>query len=207
MVGDGGEVGGRGAGEGVQGVEGPLVQPPLLPPEEVVVDRLAGQGVAEGEHVLLLLDEQAAPDEGAEVDDEVALGGVRHRREEVEVDATPEHRRRLEHAALVGFELLELAADQLGQAPRERLVGEGLGVELGAGGAEQLLEEERVAAGAGVQRLDDPVARVAAVDGGEEVADLAGLRRSRRTWVTVWRRSRLGSRDDTGWRRLMASGR
>ena len=56
----------------------------------------------------------------------------------------------------------------LGQAPRQRLLAEL--VEVVARGREQLLEEERVAAGAVVQRHGHPVRRRPPVDGGEEGA-------------------------------------
>jgi len=55
----------------------------------------------------------------------------------------------------------ELRAHDLTEVPRQRLEDELIRVEL-AGGREQLLEEERVAAGARVQRLDDAERRWAA---------------------------------------------
>ena len=51
---DGGEVAGAGLAERV---EREAVQPSLLPTQQVVGDRLTGEGMAEGEDVLLLLDQ------------------------------------------------------------------------------------------------------------------------------------------------------
>ncbi len=167
MVGDVGEVALAGLAERV---EGGAVESAALPAEQLGLDRLAGEGVAEQEDVVLVLDEQAAPDEVAEHVDELVLGGAGDDGEEVEGDPAPEHGGGLEDPALVRIELVELRPHHLGEAPRQRLVGEV--VEVLGGVAEQLLEEERVPAGAGVERLDDPERRRPAVDGGEEGADV-----------------------------------
>src|SRR5581483_4293229 len=93
--------------------------------------------------------------------------------EEVEGHARAEHGRGLDDATLVVVEIVELTAHELTDAPRQRLLGELLRV-LAAGAGEELLEEVRVAAGAGVQRLDHAVRRGVPVHGGEERGHVGG---------------------------------
>ena len=70
-----------------------------------------------------------------------------------------------------GLEIVDLGPHRLGQVPRQR--GRAEVVERGpARGDEQLLEEEGVAAAAGVEGLGHPVRRPGAVDRGQEVLDV-----------------------------------
>ena len=57
-----------------QRVEGPLVEPAPLAPEQLVLHGVADELVAEAELVVVLLDEQAALDQGAQVGDQLVLG-------------------------------------------------------------------------------------------------------------------------------------
>ena len=122
---------------------------------------------------MLVLDEQAAADEVAKEVDQLVLGRAGDDGEEVEGDPAPEHGGGLEDPPLGRLELVELGPHDLGEAPRQRL-SRRAGRGRRAGSAEQLLEEERVAAGPGVERFDDAERRRPAVDGGEEGADVEG---------------------------------
>ncbi len=148
-----------------------FVQAAALAPEEVGLDGLAGERVAEREHVGLGLEEQVALDEGAEDADQGGLAEARDGGEQVEAHAAAEHGGHLEGAALLGAEAVELAAHQLAQAPRDGLAEQLLRVAL-AGGGEQLLEEEGVAPGAAVDLVGHPERRLAPVDGVQELGDL-----------------------------------
>ena len=152
-----------------QGVEGGLVDPPVLAPEEALLDRLAGEVVAEAEHVGFQLDQQTARDEVSQHGDERGLIEAGHGGEDVEGDPPAEDRRRLHDAAGASVELVDLVVHSLRQVPRQ-----GSGAEVLEGHTarrqQQLLEEEGVAAAAGRERLDDAVGRAAAVDREEEGA-------------------------------------
>ena len=142
----------------LQRVEGLLVEPTAFATEELALDGVAHELVAEAEPVVLLLDQEAAVDQRPEVGDQLVLGPVTERRQDVEPRPGAEDRGGLDDAALVGRQPVELAADELGERPRQGPVGERLRIGV-AGGAEDLLEEERVAAGAAQQRLGHPRAR------------------------------------------------
>ena len=62
-----------------------------------------------------------------------------------------EHGGRLDDPLRCRVEVVDLAAQHLGEAPRQRLLDQRLQV-VASCAAQQLLEEERVAAGAVVQR-------------------------------------------------------
>ena len=149
VPGDGGEVVAVAIG---QRLDRPLVDAPPLPSEQTGLDRLLGERVAEGEDVGLVLDHDPLVDKGAQGLDQLVLGDVAHRRENIERDAPSEHRGRLDDSPLDGFEPVELSGDHLGDAPRQRLVGEVLEPAL-TGGTDELFEEEGVAAAAQVQAL------------------------------------------------------
>ena len=127
--------------------------------------------------------------------DQLVLGGAGHVGQHVELGPAAEDGGRLDEPALARRQAVELAPHQLGQRPRQRLA-----VELGrvdvAGHVQDLLEEERVAAGAAVERVDEARRRHLAVDGGEEGADLgpaealAGGRGGRSAAVRAARASR-----------------
>ena len=151
-----------------QRLERGLVDAAALAAEQPTLDRLPGEVVAEAEHVGVGLDEQPAADEAAQHRDELGLADAGDRGEHVERHPPAEHRRGLDHVALGRLELVDLAAHDLGQVPRQRLRAELLDRHA-ARGDEQLLEEERVAAGAGVQALGHPERHGAAVDRDQEV--------------------------------------
>src|SRR5262249_14650520 len=68
-----------------------LVEAAALATEQLLLDGVTHEGVAEGERVLALLDEEAALDEAAQHRDQLVLAGMRHRRQEVELGAPPQH--------------------------------------------------------------------------------------------------------------------
>ena len=99
--------------------------------------------------------QEPAADEAAQHRDELALVHAGDRGQHVEGHPSAEHGGGLDHVALGRLEVVDLAAEDLGQVPRERL-----GAELLHGHAtgrdQQLLEEEGVAAGAGVHASRPP---------------------------------------------------
>ncbi len=108
---------------GEQRVERGLVQPAALPAEQLAGQRLADQRVPERELVLAGLDQdalvdqrRAAPGSGRPRGVPVTVG------EQVERHPVAEHRGRLDDAAGVRVEAVDLAAQHLGDAPRQRLV-------------------------------------------------------------------------------------
>ncbi len=147
-----------------------LVHAASLAPEQAALDRLAGQLVTEAEHVGLALDQQTAVDRHPQPGDQVVLGRAGDRGEHVEGHPPPEHRGRVDHLAHGDVEIVELGPHQLGHRPRQGW----LVVTAGhlTGGRGQLLQEERVAPGAGVQDVDGAERRLLVVDGVQEVADL-----------------------------------
>ena len=147
------------------------MEPTAFATEELALHGVAHELVAEAERGRLLLDQEAAVDQRPEVGDQLVLGPVTERRQDVEARPGAEHRGGLDDAALVGRQPVELAADELVERPRQGPVGERLRIGV-AGGAEDLLEEERVAAGAPQQRLGHPRARRAAGDRSDERGDL-----------------------------------
>ena len=155
-----------------QRVESRLVEPAALPAQQAALDRLAGEVVVEAEDVGVRLHQEAAVDGQAQVVDEVGLRGGRHRRQEVERHAPPEHGGRGHDRAHLGVEARDLVAHELGHRPRERGVLHALGEVPRA--RHELLEEERVAAGARVERLDGAEGRILLEDGGQERAHLGG---------------------------------
>ena len=141
-----------------QCVERGLVQPPALPPEQRAGDRLADQRVPEHEFVLARFHEHAAVDELAQGPDELRLAHPGHRGQQVERDALAEHGGGLEETQLSRLEVVALPAQHFGEAPRQRLIAELLQVARVLR-AQQLLQVERVAAGALVQRHHRAVRR------------------------------------------------
>ena len=127
--------------------------------------------MAEREHVGLVLDHDPLVDERAQRVDQLVLGDVADRREDVERHPPSEHGRRLHDAALDRLQPVELAGDDLRHAPRQRLVGEVLQAAL-PGGADELFEEEGVAAAAEVEPLGGALRRPLAVDGLDERGDV-----------------------------------
>ena len=166
-----GEVGEVGAHRLAQQIEGLLVQSASLTPEQLVLDCIADELVAEAELVVGLFDEEATIDKGAQIGDQLLFGAVAEDGQHVELRPWSEHRRRLDELALFDRQAVELPADQFGERPWQRLGGERLGIGV-AGRGEDLLEEERVAAGPIAQRVDDSSAELPAVHGGHEGADL-----------------------------------
>ena len=149
------------------------MEPAPLAAEQPALDGLAGDVVVEAEHVGLGLDQQAAgrppPAAGAissSSDAPVTLASTSN------VHPAAEHGGRRDDPAHVGVEVVDLVADQLGHRPRQRHGRRGRRRCRSPALRHQLLEEERVAAGAGVQRLDDAVRRHVAVHRGEEGADV-----------------------------------
>ncbi len=129
---------------------------------------------------------KSAFDEMTQDRDQFLVGVRGNGGEQVEVDPRDtEHRGRLQHAPLLGGQVVELCAHELGQAPRE-LLDATASRDRRRGRAEQLLEKERVAARARMQRVDDPVRRPAPVDRGEKRPDL-----SRRQAFEVQMRDRV----------------
>ena len=147
MVGDQGRVG---LATGQQRVQRCLVQPPPLPAQHLPGQRLAQQGVPEAELVVVGLGQHAARDQLAQHCDQLLLGLAGHGRQEVEGHPLPQYRGGLRDPPRVRVELGQLPAQYLGEAPRQRLLGQCRDVRAGAP-AQQLLEEERVPAGALVQ--------------------------------------------------------
>ena len=151
-----------------------LVDPAPLPAEESGAHRLADEGVPEREHVDLVLDEKAGGDEPAQRVDQRSLARSGHTREEIERHTLAEDRGGLDDRPLLLGEGEDGVAEELGNGPRQRQVGEvgGVGRASVSRRGDQLFEEERVPAAAVVQRLDRPVRHVVAEGLGGEVGDL-----------------------------------
>ena len=149
-----------------------LVQAAPLAAEQPGLDRLAGQLVVEPEQVGVALDQQPPVDRDAQASDQVGLGRAGHRRKEVERHAAAEHRCGPHHGAHVGVEVVELGAHQLGHRPRQRRVVVARGHLPRR--RHQLLEEERVPAGAHVEGVDGAERRLLVEHGRQEAADLRG---------------------------------
>ena len=111
---------------------------------------------------------QPAVHQVAQDHDELVLVGLGDRGEQVEGHLPAEHGRRFDDPLLGRAEVVELAAQRLGHVPRQRPFAELVEVVVAAG-LEQLLEEERVAAGAVVQRDGGAVGRRVPDDGLEEL--------------------------------------
>ena len=153
------------------GVEGGFVQAAALPTEEAALDRLAGEVVVEAEDVGVGLDDQAGVDGGAQVLDERSLVEGGDGREEIERHPASQHRCGGHHRPNLWVEAVELTPHRLGDGPGERRAGELLGGEV-AGAGDELLEEERVAASATVERVHGAVGRVVLEHRGEELVHL-----------------------------------
>ena len=172
-----GQVGEVGAGGLAQRGERLLVEAAPLPAEQLTLDGVAHEGVAEAELVVVLLDQQAPVDE--------APGGGRSARPRCSRSGRPARRtgaRRPSTAAAsttrrsVGVDSPSSwrrtsSASDHGSGCSARL----LGVQV-AGGGQDLLEEEGVAAGAAPQRVDRRRCRV------------GGRTRRRGRRATSWRR-------------------
>jgi hypothetical protein len=152
----------------LDGGQGLLVQPPPLPAEQTPGDRLPGQGVPEGEHVRLLLDHHVPGHQVAQDRDQLVLAAAGDGGQEVEGDPAAEDGGGVDHPALPAVEVVEAAEDGLAQVPGQREGGQA-GRVGPAGGHHQLLQEERVAAGAPVQGLGHPERHRVAVDGGQQL--------------------------------------
>ena len=99
VAGHGGQVGRL---DPVEDVEGGLVDAPVLATQQPLLDGLAGEVVAEAEHVDLGLDQEVAPDEVAQDVDQLALVEPGDGGEDVERDPAPEHGRGLDDPAREG---------------------------------------------------------------------------------------------------------
>ena len=130
------------------------MEAPALPPQELTLDRVAHEGVAEAELVVVLLQQQAALHQAPQVGDQLVFRAAGHGGQHVERCMAAEHRGGLHDAAIVARQAVEVALHELGQRPRERLGAELRGVVV-ARGDKDLLEEEGVAAGAVEQRVAD----------------------------------------------------
>ena len=152
----------------LDGGQGLLVQATALPAEQAPGDRLAGQGVPEGEQVGLLLDHHVLGHQVAQDPDQLVLAAAGDGGQEVKGDPPAEDGGGVDHPALLAVEVVEAAEDGLAEVP-----GQGEGGQAGrvdpSGGHHQLLQEERVAAGAPVQRLGHPERHRVAVDGGQQL--------------------------------------
>ena len=148
-----------------QRIERGVVQVATLASEEVGLDRFACQRVPEREDVGLGFDQQAARRRDGAGSGSARVGVARDRGEQVEVDARDaEHRGGFEHAALLGAQVVELRAHQLGEAPRQLLAQERVGIVLAAAAARSSSRKNGLPPVRRVQRLDDPVRRLASVD-------------------------------------------
>ena len=147
------------------------MDPAPFAPEQSGTHRLADQRMPEGEHVDLVLDQQAGGDEPAQRVDQRRLGRPGDAREQIERHALAEHRRGLDDGALGFAQRHHGVTEQLGDGPRQRQIGE-IGRTSVARRGDQLLEEERIAAAAVVQRLHGPVRHVVAEGLRREIGDL-----------------------------------
>ena len=77
-------------------------------PEQLVLDGVADELVAEAELVVGLLDEQATIDKGAQVGDQLLFGSVAEDGQHVELRPWSEHRGRLDELALFDRQAVEL---------------------------------------------------------------------------------------------------
>ena len=101
-----------------------LVDPAPLPAEQSGAHRLADEGVPEREHVDLVLDEQAGGDEPAQRVDQRSLARSGHAREQIERHALAEDRGGLDDRPLILGEGEDGVAEELGDGPWQRQVGE-----------------------------------------------------------------------------------
>ncbi len=156
-----------------QRLEGGLVQTSTLPSEQAALDGLAREVVVEAEDIRVCLHQQPGVHRRPQEIDELTLLGGGDGGKDVEADPSAEHRRRRHDAAHLRVEPVELVPHELGDSP-----GKGSGLQRIAGQisgtGHQLLEEERVASGAAVERVDGPERRVLLEDGGQEGAHLGG---------------------------------
>ena len=100
-----GETGDVGAARLAQRGQGGLVQPPALASEQLVLDRVAHQRVAEDELVGTVLGDQPAVDQTAQVTDELLLVHAGHRGQHVERCAPPEHGGGVDHPPFVAAQV------------------------------------------------------------------------------------------------------
>ena len=136
-----GELGRRAGGPAVaQRRDVRRVEPDPLAGQEVVVDRLAEQGVAEAV-VALVRDEDVALDGAAHAVLEAGLGETGDLVEQLVGDAAPGHAGRAHDLAGVVVELVEADEQHVGELLGHPAAGAG-------GGADELLDEEGVALGA-----------------------------------------------------------
>ena len=127
--------------------------------------------MTEDELVGTVLGDEPTVDEAAQMPDELLLVHAGHSRQHVERCAPSEHGRGVDHPPFVAAQSVELAANDLGERERQRLRSEGLGLGI-ARGAQDLLEEERVASRARVEGVGRLRRQRPSVDACEEVRDL-----------------------------------
>jgi hypothetical protein len=130
------------------------------------------QPVPEGELVLAGLNEHALPDQLAKRPDQVTLGHLRDRGEQVERHPVAEDRGSLNEPLVGRIQMFDLAAQRLRKTPRKWTVAQLFEVVV-RHVSQQFLEEERVAAGAVVERNGGPIRRRSSDGGGEEGRRLA----------------------------------
>ena len=136
--------GGAGRGAGGEGGGVGAVQPDPLPGQQVVVDGLAEQRVPE-RVVAAVGDEDVEVDRTAQTRVERGVVEPGDRAEHLVADPAPGHAGRAHHLTGGVVEAVEPDEQHIGQVDRE-LVGATV---VRHGGADQLLDEERVALGAG----------------------------------------------------------
>ena len=174
MAGEPGEVAGA---DRPQRVERGGVQPPALTPEHLMQNGVAHEGVAEAEVVVAVLDQKASPDERSQPVDERRFVARGDDGEHIERRFVADDRHRLDQPPLFGGHAVELASNEIGERPGEGLLGEPLGVDRSRG-VEQLLQEERVAAGASDERVDHRRGHRTVVHGVQERGDVGAAQRA-----------------------------
>ena len=191
LAGGFGEVGGElarrprelGVGQ-LEGGPGPAREIPALGREQVVEDRLAGEGVTESEPVAIHLHELGV-DGGAERVDRRPTVDVGDAGEEVPLEEPAEQAGRTEHPPGGRVELLETAGDRVAQARRYRRGQRAHDVPVGVGPlqrarrdqpGEQLLHQERAAVAVGEDEVADAGRRVGGPQaGGDHAIDRRGI--------------------------------
>ena len=159
-----------------QPLERPLVEQAALAAEQLALHLVADERVAEAEAVVVGLDQEVGVDQPAQHLEQGVLGHVGGPGERLEPRGRPADGGGLEHPALRRRQPLELAADGFLERPREAGGQQVAGAALpAAGGSDDLLDQERVAAGAGGDGLDDGRGRRRRVDGGDQRAHVVAV--------------------------------
>ncbi len=107
------------------------MQAATLPAEHLRGDRLPHQRMPEGELVLAGLDQHSPRDQVAQHRDQLVLGGAGHLGEQVERDAVTEHGGCLDDPVTDRIEVVDLAAQHVGETPRQRLLDQFLQIKTG----------------------------------------------------------------------------